>query len=368
MSDDRWMAPGRVNLIGEHLDYNGGPVLPIAIDRRTTVEAAMRDDRRVVVESESYGEPVHFDVTAEPGDVTGWAAYVAGVVWALRTAGHDVPGLGLRVSSDLPIGAGLSSSHALECAVAVAVRDLGGLQIDDVRLALLVQRAENDFVGAPTGIMDQLASLCGVAGHALLIDTAALSIRAVPAAWAEDDLTLLVVDTRARHAHADGGYADRRRECTDAATALGVSASGVSALAAADLGAVESLTDGVLRRRARHVVTETARVEQAVAALSGRDWSRFGELLSQSHVSLRDDFEVSCAELDVAVDAAREAGALGARMTGGGFGGSAIALVPTTRVESVTMACRAAFESRGFAAPAVFPVEAAPGATRIPPR
>jgi galactokinase len=230
-------------------------------------------------------------------------------------------------------------------------------------LARIAQRAENDFVGAPTGIMDQLASLCGVAGHALLIDTTALSIRPVPAAWADDDLTLLVVDTRAHHAHADGGYADRRRECTDATTALGV-----SALAAADLGAVESLTDGALRRRARHVVTETARVEQAVAALSGRDWSRFGELLSQSHVSLRDDFEVSCAELDVAVDAAREAGALGARMTGGGFGGSAIALMPSARVESVTAACRVAFEARGFAAPAVFPVEAARGATRIPPR
>jgi galactokinase len=360
VSGGRWAAPGRVNLIGEHLDYNGGPVLPIAIDRRTMVAATVGPDAIVTVASESFGEPARFDVATEPGDVTGWAAYVAGVIWALRSAGHQVPGLRLEVSSDVPIGAGLSSSHALECAVAVAARDLGGLDVDDIELARLVQRAENDFVGAPTGIMDQLASLCGVAGHALLIDTAALTVRLVPAEWDSDGLVLLVVDTRVHHAHADGGYADRRRQCEAAATALGV-----DALAAAALGDVEGLPDDTLRRRARHVVTETTRVEQTVAALARRDWSRLGGLLSQSHVSLRDDFEVSCAELDVAVDAAVAAGAVGARMTGGGFGGSAIALAPSARVESVADACRAAFADRGFAAPAVFPVEPAAGAGRV---
>ena len=356
----RWAAPGRVNLIGEHLDYNGGPVLPIAIDRRTVLTASRRPDDLVTVTSESFDEPVTFGVSTEPGGVTGWAAYVAGVLWALRADGHQVPGLDLAASSDVPIGAGLSSSHALECAVAVAVRDLAGLEVDDIALALAAQRAENDYVGVPTGIMDQLASLCGRAGHALLIDTVSLSVRPVAAEWASDGLVLLVIDTRAHHSLGDGAYAQRRRECVAAASALGV-----DALAAAALGDVDRLADGTLRRRARHVVTETARVEQAVAALAGRDWSRFGELLSQSQTSLRDDFEVSCAELDVAVDAAMGAGALGSRMTGGGFGGSAIALVPSRSAGSVAEACRAAFAARRFGPPSMFPVEPAAAAGRL---
>jgi galactokinase len=356
----RWAAPGRVNLIGEHLDYNGGPVLPIAIDRRTVVTASQRPDELVTVTSESFNEPVTFGISTEPGEVTGWAAYVAGVLWALRADGHQVPGLDLAVSSDVPIGAGLSSSHALECAVAVAVRDLAELEVDLIALALAAQRAENDYVGVPTGIMDQLASLCGRPGQALLIDTASLSVRPVAAEWASDGLVLLVIDTRAHHSLAEGGYAQRSRECVAAAEALGV-----ETLAAAALGDLDSLAEGTLRRRARHVVTETNRVEQAVAALAGRDWSRFGELLSQSHASLRDDFEVSCAELDVAVDAAMGAGALGSRMTGGGFGGSAIALVPSGRVESVAEACRAAFVADSFGPPSMFPVEPAAGAGRV---
>ena len=356
----RWAAPGRVNLIGEHLDYNGGPVLPIAIDRRTVVTASVRSDTVVTVASESFGETVRFDVATEPGDVSGWAGYVAGLLWALRSDGQPVPSLDLTVTSDLPIGAGLSSSHALECAVAVAVRDLASLDVDEFALALAAGRAENDYVGVPTGIMDQLASLCGVAGHALLIDTSAFTVRPIPAEWAADDLTLLVIDTRARHAHAEGGYGERRRECAAAASAVGV-----SALADAALGDVDRLDDGTLRRRARHVVTETTRVEQAVAALAGRDWPRFGRLLSQSHVSLRDDFEVSCPELDVAVDAAMAAGAFGARMTGGGFGGSAIALVESSPAEAVADACRAAFADHGFEPPEVFPVEPSDGAGRL---
>jgi len=356
----RWAAPGRVNLIGEHLDYNGGSVLPIAIDRRTVVTASVRADSVVTVASESFGEPTRFDVATEPGDVSGWAGYVAGVLWALRSDGQDVPGLDLAVMSDLPIGAGLSSSHALECAVAVAVRDLASLDVDEIGLALAARRAENDYVGVPTGIMDQLASLCGVAGHALLIDTAALTVRPVPAEWTADGLTLLVIDTGAQHAHAEGGYGERRRQCAAAAAALGV-----SALADAAVGDPDTLDDATLRRRARHVVTETVRVEQAVAALAGRDWPRFGALLSQSHASLRDDFEVSCAELDVAVDAAIGAGAFGARMTGGGFGGSAIALVESALTESVADACRVAFAEQGFGPPSVFPVEPSDGAGRV---
>lgn len=355
----RWAAPGRVNLIGEHLDYNGGPVLPIAIDRRTVVDADVRPDPVVTVTSESFGDPVAFDVAGAPGDVTGWAAYVAGAVWALRSAGHEVPGLDLRVSSDVPIGAGLSSSHALECAVLVTVRDLAGLDLDQTALALAAQRAENDYVGVPTGIMDQLASLCGVAGHALRIDTAALTVSPVPAEWTADGLVLLVIDTRARHAHAEGGYADRRRECADAATALGV-----SALAEADPAAVASMPAGAVRRRARHVVTETARVQQAVDAMARRDWPELGRLFLDSHASLRDDFEVSCAELDTAVETATAAGALGGRMTGGGFGGSAIALVPAPAVDAVAAACRDAFEARGFPMPACFTVTPSAGAGR----
>ncbi|MGH3497462.1 MAG: galactokinase [Nocardioidaceae bacterium] len=358
-SPGRWQAPGRVNLIGEHLDYNGGPVLPIAINRRTVVTVARSGSTRVSARTRGDVDCV-FDVTVRPGEVEGWGAYVAGVVWSLGDAGHQVPGLDIDVESDVPIGAGLSSSAALECSVAVAIRDFAGLRVDDVALALLAQRAENDFVGVPSGSMDQLASMTGRRGHAVLIDTATSGVQGVPAGWSDDGLALVVVDTRARHSLGDGQYAARRAQCEDAARHLGV-----QWLADADLDAAERLDDPTLVRRARHVVTETARVRAAVDALAAGDWLRLGRLFLDSHASMRDDFQISCPELDTAVAAAVRAGALGARMTGGGFGGSAIALAPVARVEAIEDACCTAFRRARFRAPHVFVVEPADGASPV---
>lgn len=356
-----WSAPGRVNLIGEHLDYHGGPVLPIAIDRRTRVTASVRYDDRVVVRSELADEPVEFGTDTSPGDLEGWAGYVAGTVWAMRGHGVAVPGLDLSVASDVPLGAGLSSSAALECAVAAAIRDLCDHAMDRVELALVAQKAENEYVGVPSGAMDQLASSCGVEGHALLIDTSGPTVEPVPAQWTEAGLSLVVIDTAASHELTDGGYATRRTESERAAQELGVAL--LSTASTADLDRL----DGVQLRRARHVVSETARVRAAVDAMAAGDWSRVGELFTASHVSLRDDYEVSVDELDVAVDTALAAGALGARMTGGGFGGSAIALVSHDRVEALVAAVESAFADRGFSAPTGFVVAPSAGAHADPP-
>lgn len=362
MTVAQWTAPGRVNLIGEHLDYNGGPVLPIAIDRSTTVKARMRDDDRVRVWSTIGPGPVEFTTSTAPTEVDGWAGYVAGVVWALAEAGHRLPGADLVIDSDVPIGAGLSSSAALECATAIAIRDLAGLPIEPVDLALIAQRAENGYVGVPSGSMDQLASVCGQEGHALLIDTAPVhpTVEPVQAHWVDDGLALVVIDTQATHELADGEYAKRRTECEQAAEALGI-----DRLAGAGPDAVLRLEDETLKARVRHVITETARTRAAVRALRGRDWAQLGTLLTASHVSLRDDYEVSCEELDVAVDAALAAQAYGARMTGGGFGGSAIALVPSTGVAAVVERVERAFAAREFKAPRAFVVAPQAGARRI---
>jgi len=356
--EGRWSAPGRVNLIGEHLDYNGGPVLPIAIDRRTSVTAELRGDDLVSVTSDSEDGTVAFTVASRPGDVGGWGAYVAGVFWALGQAGLELPGLDLQVRSDVPVGAGLSSSAALGCAVAVALRDLARLDIGDVELAVVAQHAENDYVGVPSGAMDQLASMCGSVGHAVLIDTIGPSVELVPITWSRDGVTLLVVDTAARHSLRDGEYAVRRRQCDDAAAALEV-----AALAVATPGDLVRL-DPVLFRRASHVVSEAARVRDAVTAVREANWTRLGEIFTASHTSLRDDFEVSSAELDTAVAAALDAGALGARMTGGGFGGSAITLVSDERADAVAQRCRVVFAAAGWADPTVFAVVPSAGAGR----
>jgi galactokinase len=362
-----WAAPGRVNLIGEHTDYNDGFALPLAVALRVRCAAATRADGLLsAVSAQVPGEPVSVPVAGlEPGAVTGWGAYVAGVVWALAAAGHPVGGLDLAVDGEVPLGAGLSSSHALECAVAVAAADLYGLELERTELARIVQRAENDFVGAPTGIMDQLASLCGRAGHALLLDTRTLSVEPVPLDLAGHGLALLVIDTRAPHALVGGEYAARRRSCEQAAALLGVPA--LRDVSEAGLpAALARLDDAVMRRRVRHVVTEDARVLAVVDQLrGGADPRGIGPALTASHESLRDDYEVSCPELDTAVDAALAAGAHGARMTGGGFGGSAIALVDAAATGRVGEAVRDAFADRGFTAPAAFAVTPADGAGRL---
>jgi len=281
----------------------------------------------------------------------GWAAYVAGVVQALRADGYAVPGLDASVDSDVPLGAGLSSSAALECSVATAVAGLLELDLDDRavrrRLAAACMRAENDYVGAPTGGMDQTVAMLAEPGHALLLDFSDDSATPVELPLEEASLVLLVIDTRVSHALTDGSYGNRRQESADAAEALGI-----DSLRRASPDRVEQLDDPVLRRRARHIVTENHRVLAAVGAIGDRDWDALAAVLDASHISMRDDFEISCRELDLAVETARSAGALGARMTGGGFGGSAIALVPRDLVEDVRSAVTRAFDEAGFTAPA----------------
>lgn len=367
-------APGRVNLIGEHTDYNGGFVLPMAIHLGVTAEVTMRDDESLVVTSEQVpGATWGLDDIDElvPGACNGWVAYVAGVVWALRrhvcASGLEVPGvargLSIAVSGDVPLGAGLSSSAALECSVAMAVNHLWQLNLPRRTLATVAQAAENDFVGVPTGSMDQVASMLGREGSALFFDVLADEVAEVPLGLDDAGLALLVIDTRAAHSLVDGSYSARRQDCERAAEILGVGflreaescESVLPTLAAAGAGAV-------LVRRARHVITENQRVIDGVDALRRNEFSTFGRLMVESHASLRDDFEVSCLELDCAVEGALTAGALGARMTGGGFGGSAIALLPHSVVDEVRATVSADFAANGFGVPHFLLVRPSAGA------
>lgn len=373
--DGTWSAPGRVNLIGEHTDYNGGLCLPFALPHRTYVAVRRTDTGvvRLVSAQETTGTREVVLSEVAPGTVDGWPAYVVGVAWALAEAGHEVGGFDVAVDSCVPYGAGLSSSAALECAAAVAIDALYGLglggtagQPDDAGRAILAAaciRAENEIAGASTGGMDQSVSLRGRAGHALLLDTLDGSVRHVPFDLTAHGLALLVIDTKAPHTLNDGQYAARRASCDEAASRLGV-----ATLREVDLhglgDALAALAHGtgpvgegrdeveVLVRRVRHVVTEIARVEEFVALLDADRVEEVGPVMDASHASLRDDYEVSCRELDVAVEAARSAGALGARMTGGGFGGSAIALVRADAVDAVAAAVAGAFAAEDLHAPA----------------
>ena len=362
--DGVWAAPGRVNLIGEHTDYNDGLALPIALPQRTYVAARRRDDRTVRLISAGMGEVQQIGLDdIGPGRPDSWARYPAGVLWALMRDGADVAGLDLAFTSDVPTSAGLSSSAAIQCAVAVAAADLCGLGLarDDRgrrRLAQLCRRGENEIAGAPTGGMDQTASLRCRAGHALYLDCRDDSVAQVGFDLAAHDLVLLVINTRAAHANSDGQYGRRRADCEQACRELGVSSLREVPVAGLD-AALAELSSPRLCRRVRHVVTEIDRVRGCVAALRRDDFVTVGRLFTASHVCLRDDYEVSCPELDIAVGQALNAGALGARMTGGGFGGSAIALVAAGRAEQVTASIAAGFAGAGFAAPQFLQVVAA---------
>lgn len=366
-----WEAPGRANFIGEHTDYNDGFVLPFALPYRTSVAAAPRTDRRVVAHSPAAGEPQQFGLDGlAPGDVTGWASYVAGMLWSLEHAGYEVPGMDLLVSSDVPIGAGLSSSAALECAVGLAARDLGELdaggdELAELELARLAQAAENEFVGMPCGLMDQAAAMCSKEGHLLLFDTASQDLEHIPVNMAADEFELLIIDTRAPHRLVDGAYAQRRRECVQAADELGVESLRELHEDARAQERIATISDPAARRRARHVVGENHRVIETVRLLRAGDVGGTGAQLSASHASLRDDFEVTVPELDVAADTAVAAGALGARMMGGGFGGCVIALIPRRSAEEIRHALRDAFAEKEFTAPDFLQAMPAAGARRV---
>ncbi|MFJ5777825.1 galactokinase [Streptomyces sp. NPDC093094] len=364
--DGIWSAPGRVNLIGEHTDYNDGFVMPFALPHTAVAAVSRRDDGVLRLHSaDTDGGVVELRVDElSPLSDREWTAYPAGVVWALREAGHLVTGADVHLASAVPAGAGLSSSAALEVVVALALNDLFGLGLEPGQLARLCQRAENVYVGAPTGIMDQTASACCEEGHALFLDTRDLARRQIPFDLAAEGMRLLVVDTRVKHAHNEGEYGKRRAGCEKGAALLGVDALRDVPHDGLD-DALARLDDEEVRRLVRHVVTEDRRVERVVALLESGDTRAIGPVLTEGHASLRDDFRVSCRELDLVVESALAAGALGARMTGGGFGGSAIVLVEAADAGTVTKAVEEAFAAAGFTAPRVFEAVPSPGARRL---
>ncbi|HEX3787908.1 MAG TPA: galactokinase [Pseudonocardiaceae bacterium] len=366
-----WSAPGRVNLIGEHTDYNDGFVLPFALPHRTSVAASPRTDGKLALTTiGDDGRPQQagpVDVaTLSPREVTGWAGYPAGMAWSLREHGVE-GGADLVIAGDVPAGAGLSSSAALECAVALALLGLAGREIGPgpqarAEIARWAQHAENDFVGVPSGVLDQTASMCCTDEHVLFLDVRTGAMEQVPFAAADQGLAVLVIDTRANHALGDSGYADRRRGCERAAELLGV-----PALRDVELDGLAGTLDRLpaeLRPLVRHVVTENARVLDSVELLRNQKLTELGPLLTASHESMRDDYRISSPELDVAVDTALSAGAFGARMTGGGFGGSAIALVPVVDLPAVEHEVQAAFAEQSFTAPRLFTAVPSAGAAR----
>lgn len=358
-----WSAPGRVNLIGEHTDYNEGFVLPFAIANRTFAAVSKRDDGVIRVASSFTGESIELPVDQISKETAGgWVGYVMGVAWAFGKAGNAVPGFDVFIDSNVPVGAGLSSSAALECSVALAINDLLEFSKSKSELAQIGKLAENEIVGAPTGIMDQTASLNGEVDQAVFIDCRSLEIELVPLRFAENNLELVVIDTTVSHRLVDGGYAERRASCELGAKTLG--ARSLRELSVTDLPRAKELLEDRVYRRVKHVVTENQRVLDTVAELQTSGPLNIGQLLLASHASMRDDFEISIPELDFAVESAMQNGAIGARMTGGGFGGAAIALIEKSKVQKLTEETTSGFSSQGFSKPNIFVVQADAGAKR----
>ena len=343
-------APGRVNLIGEHIDYSDGFVLPFAIKDRTLVAARKRNDSTVrIASAQRRNKIVTVDIsTVKPGLKGEWERYALGVLWALGVK----EGVDLLIDGHVPLGAGLSSSAALECSVATAMNHLFDLGFNLEELARLTQKAENQYVGVPCGIMDQSVSLMATQGSALLLDCRDLSTKNIPFDVASSGLELLIIDTQAHHALTDGGYAERRASCESVVAKLGITS--LRVLSMEQLENSRGLLTETEFIRARHAVTEMQRVLECVDALSKSEFEKVGELINQSHASLRDDYTVSCPELDTAVEAALAAGALGSRMVGGGFGGSAIALIQASKTSETIRSIEKAFASKGFKAPRFF--------------
>ncbi len=357
-----WSAPGRVNLIGEHTDYNEGYALPLAISRKTFAAVALRTDGVVRVGSGFSDEvvTVKFDEIADTK--LDWAAYPLGMAWAISKQTALASGFDIFIDSDVPVGAGLSSSAAIECAVGVALNELWNAGLSKEQLAACGQIGENQIVGAPTGIMDQTASMLGVRDHALLIDCRNLEVQPIALGFAAANLKLVVVDTRIEHRLVDGGYAARRASCELGAKLLQVDS--LRDLAIEELEANRTRLDDVTYRRVHHVLTENERVLDFVDALGQKDFERIGELMRKSHDSLRDDYEVSVVELDQVVATSYEQGFIGARMTGGGFGGSAIALIDSDQILDFEQAIYRDFEAKQLLRPNIHVVEAGDGARR----
>jgi galactokinase len=354
-----WSAPGRANLIGEHTDYNEGFVLPFGINRRTYASVSLRSDRTCRVASDIDGKSYQFELGQKPEGLD-WALYPLGVAWAMSEYADS--GFDCFFTSDVPVGAGLSSSAAIECAIATALNELWEAGRTKQELALLCQKAENQVVGAPTGIMDQTASMLAQPDSAVLLDCQSLEAKSVRLGLAEKGLLVAVIDTRVAHRHSDGGYRVRRESCERGADKMGVSS--LRGLSADDLPKAETVLDDVDFRRVRHIVTENDRVLATVKALANGNLPEFGSLLLASHASMRDDFEISIEELDLSVEVAMQTGAVGSRMTGGGFGGAAIAVIDHGLLETLAANCKAAFKDKGYLEPRVFAVEPSEGARR----
>ena len=354
-------APGRVNLIGEHIDYSQGFVLPFAISYRTTAQLRRRDDQIIRIRSKQRLDEI---ITTSISDLAlgsqgGWERYVLGVIWALGAK----EGVDIEIDGDVPLGAGLSSSAALECAVAIGLNELFSLELGKKELALLAQKAENQYVGVPCGIMDQSVSLMAEAGSALLLDCRDLSTTLVPFDLAASGLELLIIDTQAHHALVDGEYAKRRQACESACSKIHISS--LREIEISDLLVKKDLLSDEEFMRAHHAVSEMARTLAAVEVLKRKDFVALGALITQSHISLRDDYEVSCPELNCAVDTALVHGALGARIVGGGFGGSAIALAEQGQINAIKSAITDAFKLAQFEEPRFFTSIPAEGAKLI---
>jgi galactokinase len=343
-------APGRVNLIGEHIDYSDGFVLPFAIKDRTLVAARKRNDSTVrIASAQRRNKIVTVSINQmKPGLKGEWERYALGVLWAMGIK----EGVDLLIDGNVPLGAGLSSSAALECSVATAMNHLFDLGFNLEELARLTQKAENQYVGVPCGIMDQSVSLMATQGSALLLDCRNLSTKNIPFDVASKGLELLIIDTQAHHALTDGGYAERRASCESVVVKLGIKS--LRELSLEHLENSRALLTETEFVRARHAVTEMKRVLECVDALSNSDFEKVGHLINQSHASLRDDYTVSCPELDTAVEAALSAGALGSRMVGGGFGGSAIALIQASKTTETIKMIEKAFSIKRFKAPRFF--------------
>jgi galactokinase len=360
-------APGRVNLIGEHTDYNDGFVMPAAIGFSTFVTITPRPDRKLDIISENFAEQIEIDLDdTNPRPRKHWSDYVAGVAVTLLRAGYSLSGATLRIRGEVPIGSGLSSSAAIEVATAYALLSVSGQQVDPVTIAKLCQRAENEFVGARVGIMDQFVSCMGQADHALLLDCRSLEYKVLPL---PSTVRLVICNTMIRHSLAAGEYNVRRAQCAEGVAALAKHLPGIHALRDVSMSDLEQYggdLDPVVFRRCRHVVSENARVLAAAEALQLSDFEKFGQLMRESHASLRDDYEVSCRELDVMVELAESVpGVFGSRMTGGGFGGCTVNLVQAEAVDQFkTVVTSGYIEATGII-PDIYICEAADGAGEV---